>query len=326
MNLIGWGSTIWLALTLCAVTWTGLARVDAPIDRRSQVVASSFVAATDYELLPDGRRGLADANGYVVPVAPYARIGSGSTIADGILLAMLEPERIAALTNYGYEHNDESHRYGDRPRISSMTDLEGLLALKLDLVLTNHVGNEAQGARAREAGLHIFNLGEMRGLSTLRKNIETIAALVGVPERGKPYADKLERRMRAIRDSVPVAERKTAMYVGTYANQLFGGAVGTSYDDVITHAGLIDAAAAKYKDWPSYDPEQLLELDPELIVTHEGKEVALCRVAGLGRLRACANKGKGVIGIPPDLIGDPGLRMLEATELLHDRVYGASPL
>lgn len=122
---------------------------------------------------------------------------------------------------------------------------------------------------------------------------------------------------------IPRERRRRALYVSAYANQLLGGAAGTSYHDVLVHAGLIDAADGKYSGWPHYDPEQLIALDPELIVANEGTTKSLCLVGGLERLRACHNDGAGVISMPADLLGDPGPRMLEAAEALRALVYGA---
>jgi iron complex transport system substrate-binding protein len=110
--------------------------------------------------------------------------------------------------------------------------------------------------------------------------------------------------------------------VSAYAGQLFGGTIGTSYHDVLQAAGLVDSAALHYRNWPHYDPEQLLQLDPEVIVAATTSAAQFCGISGLDHLRACAHGAAGVIGVDEALMSDPGLGMLDAAEALRARVYG----
>jgi len=102
---------------------------------------------------------------------------------------------------------------------------------------------------------------------------------------------------------------------------MFGGARQTSYHDVMTSAGLTDVAAQRYKGWPQYDAERILEMDPEILVTVQGMRSALCRPGNLAPIRACRDES-GVVELPRELIGNPGAGMLPAAEALHDAVYG----
>jgi hypothetical protein len=128
--------------------------------------------------------------------------------------------------------------------------------------------------------------------------------------------------MHGVAADIAPSARKRAVYVSAYGGQLFGGTVPSSYHDVLTAAGLLDIAAARFRDYPHYDPEQLLDLDPELIVTQPASVALICRVSGLGRLRACQDDGAGIIGLDDAVLGDPGLGMLEAAEALRDHAYG----
>lgn len=312
-------SGLWLLLAVSVTAWLGLQRADAKQAPRI-VEHESLAASAQYATLPNGERAVVDANGVPVPVRRYTRVASTSTIGDALALALLEPERVLALSDYGKRHHDEAHRYGQRLPVVGPQQLEQLVERGVDLLITNHLGSQAELARMREAGLQVFNFGDMRGLTTLLPNIAAFAALVGEPARGELYATKLVRRLRAVASDIPASKRKTAVYVSTYANQLFGGAAGTSYHDVLVHAGLRDVASERHSGWVHYDPEQLLDLNPEIVVANRGTGEALCLVGGLENLRACRN-GR-VVTIDMDLLNDPGPRMLEAAEALRERVYG----
>jgi iron complex transport system substrate-binding protein len=266
---------------------------------------------------------LVDASGSAVPVRAYRRVASGSSVADDLLLALLEPERIVGLTSYGRSHARAPHLYGARLATERTSQVEELKSAGVELLVLHHFGPRAELARLRDAGIAVFDLGEMRGLASLREDLTTLARLLACPERAAPIDAALSRRMRAVASDVPRASRKRALYVSAYGGQLFGGTRGTSYHDVLEAAGLVDAAAERYRDWPHYDPEELLTLDPEVIVTAESARSSLCETSGLAHLSACADGGRGVIGVPDGVMSSPGFAMIDAAEAVHDAVYGA---
>jgi len=213
------------------------------------------------------------------------------------------------------------HRFSGTRTIGSLDDLEAILGLQPDLVLIESYGDPRRVARLRERGLAVFDLGEMRGMATLVPAIRTVGALVGRGELGERMALRFGRAMKALAADVPVGEWPSAAYVSAYGTQLFGGTKGTTYHDVLHAAGLVDVAAARYEGWPQYSREELLALDPELIVTRTGGGQALCRLAGLERLRACGAAGR-IIELESFALDDPGLGMLEAAEALFAAVHG----
>ncbi|HEY6881329.1 MAG TPA: hypothetical protein VI299_25055, partial [Polyangiales bacterium] len=228
-------SALWFALAVAITAYLGLDRADAK-RASAPVQAGSLAAGVQYGTLPSGQRALVDANGVLVPIRPYQRIATYSTVSDGLAFALLEPERIVVLSDYGKAHSDEPHRYGARAVMAGAHTLEQLVALRVDLLFINHLGSQSELARLREAGIQVFNLGDMRGLTTLLPNIAAFATLIGEPARGEVYTQKLVRRLHAVAADIPPEARKSALYVSSYANQLFGGARGSSYHDVLVHA------------------------------------------------------------------------------------------
>lgn len=319
-------SAAWLVLALLGILSIGTRGTTTQQVAAQQRGRPTLAAGAMYKKTPRGEPGVVDANGFVIPVRAYQRIAAASTIADALVLALVEPERIHALTEYGHVHSDAAHLYGARLLLSGVTQqVEQLVSERVDLMLVNHVRSQSELARIREAGIQVFNLGEMRGMQTLLPNIAAVAALIGEPERGRVYSEKLRRRLQAVASDIPLERRKRALYVSAYGNQLYGGTGGTSYHDALVFGGLIDVTEGKLEGFPRYDPEQLLELDPERIVVNEGTQEALCRVGGLEALRACQHGRAGLVGVPTTLIGDPGPGMLEAAEFLRAAVYGDGP-
>ena len=92
---------------------------------------------------------------------------------------------------------------------------------------------------------------------------------------------------------------------------------------MLTYAGLTDVAAREFEGWPSYDPEQLLAFDPELILAQTGTRALLCQRSEFVRLRACGEQGL-VIELDAQLLNDAGFGMLEASERVYEAAYPES--
>jgi len=301
----------WLLLLLVAAVYLGSAATPEP--------------EKSYKTLSGEHQALRDAVGHTPARKNYQRIASSSGYADELLLALAEPERIVALSGQGYRSDLDSFRYGNRTLISGPGDLERLLSLRVDLLLITHFGGQADLARASEGGIEVFDLGDMRGLATLEENVLAVATLLGDRARGERLWRSWSQQLRAIARDIPDSERKGAIYIAIYANKVYGGTRGTSYHDVLTAAGLNDLAAEKYRDWPQYDPEQLLALDPPLIVTEGGMSEQICNHTWLRSLRACARgdrrRFQGIYEISRNLMGSAGLGMLDAALELRELVY-----
>ncbi|MEM6961842.1 MAG: ABC transporter substrate-binding protein, partial [Myxococcota bacterium] len=263
---------------------------------------------------------LRDARGASVQPKTYRRIASATTIADQVLLELVEPTRIVAFSARSARDAPDAFRYRGHPVIARLEDLEQLIALRPDLVFVSNLADPRRVARLRGAGLNVFDLGPMHGVRTLIENIEQIGRLTGVSARAESLSRRFRERLGRVADHVEESERRRALYVGVHGDRLYGGTAGTSYADVLRFAGLRDVAAeAGFSGWPTFTAEQLLVLDPPWLVTQTGRETALCRHVGFSELKAC-QQGQ-VRGVEAALLSDPGLRILEAAEATHAAVY-----
>jgi iron complex transport system substrate-binding protein len=310
-NVAAWnGAALLLALGLA----TSAVWLPAVCGRIAPRVAEAPVA-------PANASPREDHAGNRIPAAPYARIVSLSIVADELLLELCEPDRVVSFTGYSTRSSTKSFRFHGKPAFEGKDDLEKIITLRPDLVLVSHLGDPRPFERMREAGLLVYDLGEMRGLRTLIPNIHEVAAIVGHPERGDRFAQELIAQMGAVAADVPPASRKRGLYLSVYGGRLYGGAAGTSYDDVLASAGLVEAAEG-YRDWPEYSAEEILRADPDIIVTNDTMRARICEHAGLSSLRACAQADR-IVALESALLGDPGPAMLEAAEAVRAAVYGA---
>src|SRR5262249_48168480 len=154
--------------------------------------------------------------------------------------------------------------------------LERIVSLQPDLVFINSFGLDPRAEQLRAAGVQVFDVGELRGIRTLLPLAETVGELLDAPERGRAFAEGLQRRVTRVAVSLGQRPRRRSLYLSVIGGQLQGGAAGTSYHDVLTHAGLLDvASAAGYRGWMQYSAEQVAALNPDLIVTKESLRSAV---------------------------------------------------
>ncbi len=257
---------------------------------------------------------LEDATGRSVPIARYSRIASASSIADQVLLRILEPQRLAAVTAHSALAGPEPWRFEGFVHIESLERIETVVALQPDLVVVSNVMDARRIARLRDAGLEVFDIGPMRGLETFLPSIRSLGELTGESERAEEVAAQFEQRMERVWPGEPHHE---AMYLGVVGGKLYGGTRGTNYHDVLRAAGVTDfAAQAGLEGWPEFTNEALLELDPPWLVVPEGSAAQLCRFAGLEQLRACTEHR--LIEVDEHVLHDPGFGMLDAAEAIRN--------
>jgi len=259
-----------------------------------------------------------DHGGKAVRSTRYSRIVSASPLADGLLLELCEPDRVVAFTPY--TARSRAFRFSGKPTVR-LAEIEAILALHPDLVLVSGTGDVQPIARLRDAGLVVFDLGEPRGFDALVQNIHELANLIDAPERGDALATQVNDAMHTVAADVPPGRRRRGMYINSYGGRLFGGSIGTSYHDVLVAAGLIEAAD-RYNGWPSYTTEEVLEIDPEVVVTAADMRRRICEHAGLGALQACRAQGR-IVEVDGATLSDPGLVMVEAARAVRQAVYGS---
>ncbi|MBN1961668.1 MAG: ABC transporter substrate-binding protein [Deltaproteobacteria bacterium] len=266
---------------------------------------------------------IADATGHIVKIRNFQRIVSQSPIADRLLFELCEPNRIITFSPYGAQQSPWGYQYVGKNISANIAEPETIFTLVPDLVLVNSSGssNARSVARLREAGIEVFDLGEMHGVESLIQQAHQIAKLIGHNDRGLRFTKSFLRRLRSIAATLDITSRKRAIYLATMGSTLFGGTIGTSYHDILTYAGLIDVAALNnYQAWPHYRTEDILTLAPEIIVTKNGMKQFICQHSGLKNLSACTKDGQ-IIELPSQLIDNAGPAMLDAAELLFAAVY-----
>jgi iron complex transport system substrate-binding protein len=271
--------------------------------------------------LGHGAFAIPDAAGHLVPLRHYQRIVSTNLVTDRLLVELCEPTRILAISRAAAERKRDGFRYQGMTTVDGFGPAEAMVALQPDLVLTNSFGSPGSAERLRSTGIEVFDLGELRGTQSLSYVALGLGELLGAPERAQRLVRDFMLRLRRVSADLGARKPIRAMYLSTLGPDLQGGTRGTSYHDILVAAGLIDVAAADYRDWPAYAAEQVLALAPEIVVTRDGFAAGICKYPGMDHAPPCRGQGR-IVELPGELLDEPGLAMLEAAETLYDSVYG----
>ncbi len=296
----------------------------APLMSSSRHPEAPAARSDEQEAEPLGGE-VTDARGERTPSASYRRIVSLHGVADFALLHLVEPERLVGVSGYSLLDHPDGWRFGERPSVGPSNQLEEALALHPDLVIVSNFTSAAQITRLRDAGVAVFDLGPMRGVTTTLANIHTLGRLLRVPGRARALAERYRRELRALDAAVPDEAMASGMYLAVYGDTFFGGTDGTSYADLLHYGGVADLARTHgHRDWPRYRLEDLFIMDPPLIVMQEGMRESLCERPLADRLRACGPDGR-IVEIAGASHSDSGLGLVDAAARLLTEVHPDLP-
>lgn len=256
-----------------------------------------------------------------VPDGGFRRVVSVNLVADGILAEIAEPSRVMATTSWIDPPHPRAHILAGRPRIDTLDEIERILTLRPDLVLVATPHDPARARRLQAEGITVVGLSAGAAREDLDADITTVATLLGAPARGEALRASLDRRraaLRALSSTSRPTDKPRALFVSAISGATWGGALGTSYHDILDAAGLRDVATeAGLRGWPQLRAEHLLAWDPDVIAGEEGLRVSLCASQTLGQLRACREEG-AILELPPRVVNDPGPARIEAAERLAE--------
>jgi iron complex transport system substrate-binding protein len=199
--------------------------------------------------------------------AKPVRIASATLGTDEILLDLVGPERLVALT---YLASDEAiSNVAGRPELAEVenvveADAEQILALEPDLVFVASYTDPAVLEQLDNSGLPVFVVGFFTSVDAMKDNILTIGKLVGETEKAEEMVAEMDARLDEVAAVIADAggEPPRVLYL---SNDGWVGGSETTVDDVITRAGGINVAA-DLVDWAQVNEETIIEMDPDVVI------------------------------------------------------------
>ena len=200
-------------------------------------------------------------------------------------------------------------------------DYDRILTLRPDLVLMTFAGNsEGVYRKLKDLGIPVFAFGAST-VDGVIATIDTLGILLGRRESAARLGADLRRRIDSIR-TLARSAAEVSTFVVIDRSPLITVSQGF-IADALAIAGGRNIAAGSATAYPQFSREELLRLDPEIIIYPDTRSDAVTELLKIypewKRLRAARNGH--IVRIQPDLVSRPGPRIADGIELLYRTLH-----
>ncbi len=212
-----------------------------------------------------------DDSGHEVTLrARPRRIISLTLPTDEILLSLVDPSRILALTTFASDPgiSNVAAEAAKVPRAMTLS-VEPIVALHPDLVLAASWSDAGPIAQLRDAGVPVYLIASATSVAAVEQKIDRCALLTAETERGRQLIDGMRAKISRVEQMVsrvPPARRLQVLDYTTFGSSM---GKGSSWDDIVRLAGLVNAAGRLSSDEWGQVPvsmEKLLEINPDVLI------------------------------------------------------------
>ena len=198
------------------------------------------------------------------------RIISLTSFTDDILVDLVDHRRLIGVTNFSEDPaiSNVVDKIADIPnRLTA--NVEVILSLQPDLVFVANWSEADKVAQLRDADIPVYLIATALSVPAIQEKIRTIGLLVDAAEPAEAMIGQMDSRLAEVRrvvSSIPEEQRLTVMDYATWGS---AQGAGSSWDEVIKRAGLINAVGGFNADKLGQVPlskEKILELDPDLLI------------------------------------------------------------
>lgn len=198
------------------------------------------------------------------------RIISLTSFTDDILVDLVDHRRLIGVTNFAEDPviSNVFEKIADIPNRLTV-NVEVILSLQPDLVFVANWSEADKVAQLRDAGVPIYLIATGLSVPVIQEKIKTIGLLVNAVEQAEAMIEQMDRELSEIERVVSSISEDQRLTVMDYATWGSAQGAGSSWDEVIRRAGLINAvgefAADEWGQVP-LSKEKILELDPDLLI------------------------------------------------------------
>ena len=214
-----------------------------------------------------------DLGGIVTVPAPPTRIVSNSITVDGLLFAVVDAERVAAVSPFSMDPRfSDVAETANRLGLPSSESPEIALRLRPDFVFTGLHARAEWLSLMRHAGAPIYRVGDtVLKVSELLKLVRRIGYLTGADESADQVVKSWEARLERVRSRVPEAGASPPRVLGYNRALSYSYGSETLFHDAVTLIGATNVGAEQgLESYERISTEEIAAWNPEWIVTGAG--------------------------------------------------------
>ena len=201
-------------------------------------------------------------------------------------------------------------------------DIEKIISLDPDIVITSTHFNEENSKKLEDAGIIVISLYEENDVNGVYTMIETLGKALNKAEKANEIVEEMKNTIDEVKSTVSGLEEPSVYYVVSYGESGdFSAPENTFVGGLIKIAGGKDIVPAS-DNW-SFSLEALLEADPDIIIVRDGEKDKFMSTEGYKELTA-VKEGR-VYEIDNNLIDRQGYRnaegVLKLAEIFHQDAF-----
>ena len=201
--------------------------------------------------------------------------------------------------------------------------LEEIAALKPDVVLVTKGLNRLETVQALERlGIAAYAT-DPRTVDEIRTSVHRLADVLGNPAAGEALDQELTKKETSLRERLRNIASKRVLFI-VWTDPLISIGKRTFIADALVHAGAISVVDSS-QDWPQMSLEEMVRLQPEVLVFASGHSEAVTRDVealakrpGWNDLDAVKHRKFAVIS---DAVNRPAPRLFSAVEDLARQLH-----
>ncbi|MBY7141858.1 ABC transporter substrate-binding protein [Virgibacillus sp. NKC19-3] len=208
-------------------------------------------------------------------------------------------------------------------------NVEVILSLDPDLVLAHESSVEAtqEGLeQIRDAGINVFVVNDAQDMEGTYQSIEQIGQVTGSQDEAEEMVSDMEEGFASLHEQaeeIPEEEQKSVFFEVSPEPDLFTAGQNTFFDSLLQVVGA-DNAAGEQDGWVPIDPETIVELNPDVVITtygHYSDDPVEQVISRDGWESMTAVENEDVYDIHSDLVSRPGPRLVEGAKEIAEVVY-----
>lgn len=263
-----------------------------------------------------------------INIFAYNRIASLTLGSDEMLLSLVKPSQIVALSGKIDENKDYSHIVNQSKQYDKVeANIEKLISLNPDFVIVADWMSKDTLEQIKEITPNLYIYKTPSSFDSLKQTILDLSKKVGNPNKGDELVKNIDSRIKKVQDRIKKRGSKKLKMIlytsyGTTAGQ------GSTFDDYIKKLNGINLASqVGIGKFDKISKEKLIELNPDVIiipVSHEDKDFANFLLQDKSFENINAVKNNKIIVVPSSVTSPVSQYMVDGLEILANKVYGVS--
>ena len=190
-------------------------------------------------------------------------IASTTEGTDEILAALVPKREVAMVTSYASQPGYSNVvRWAKGIPALQTANAEAVIAVHPDLVLAASYTTAGVVRQIEQTGIPVYEFTDFNSIPGIEKNIRTVGELVDRTRKANQIVSRMNRMLRSIKNAVKSEKKMTVLDYSSYG---YVAGNSTTVNDVIVDAGGINAAAAVH-GWQEVTPEEIVKMNPQVII------------------------------------------------------------